>query len=64
MGLIEKEMVGDGREHRGGAGRVSWFVVVLLRFFFLFFVFFLICAEVKNCGSFKSFDYIYIYIYR
>ena len=33
VGLIE-EMVEDGREHRGGAGRVLWFAVVLLFIYF------------------------------
>ena len=40
-----------------GKGRASGFKKVLLRFFF----FFLNCADVENCGSFKSFDFICIY---
>ena len=39
-----------------GKGRVSGFRKVLLRFFF-----FLNCADVENCGSFKSFGFICIY---
>ena len=39
-----------------GKGRTSGFRKVLLRFFF-----FLNCADVENCGSFRGFGYIYIY---
>ena len=33
-------------------------------FFFGFFFFFKYCADVENCGSFRGFGYIYIYIER
>ena len=46
--ILEKEKA----EHR---------VRVLEKFYYAFF--FNICAGVENCGSFKSFGFIYIYIY-
>ena len=35
----------------------------VITFFFFFFFFFKYCADVENCGSFRGFDFIYIYIY-
>ena len=31
-------------------------------YYYVFFFFFKCCADVENCGSFKSFGFIYIYI--
>ena len=44
---------------------LSLFIYLFLvpeKIFFMFF-FLKYCADVENCGIFKSFDYIYIYIY-
>ena len=55
----EDVLVKERVAHREREGRASG---VLERFYYVFF-FFLNCADVENCGSFKSFGYIYIYIY-
>ena len=38
--------------------------LVLEKFFLIFIIIYISIVDVENCGSFKSFCYIYIYIYR
>ena len=56
---------GRGKEEKAECIYWVWVLENPLCFFFFWFMFFFFkyCADVENCGSFKSFGFIYIYIY-
>ena len=70
----KEEIVLDGKDMRLGFLVLDFLAYEYLIFFFfnivlgfyvqLFLIlFFKYCVDVENCGSFKSFGFIYIYIY-
>ena len=72
--VLGKEKVEKYRRERNGRPWVCFFLCLCFfifwflsgsrkGFFLRFFFFFLNCANVENCGSFRDFGYIYIYIY-
>ena len=60
-------VVGFRGSDRGGAGRGrqerEGIASGLEKFYYVYFFFFLNIADMENCERFKSFGYIYIYIY-